>query len=387
VKPKRITILFLSLIMLLTSGCWDKVEIEQRAIISAMSIDTIPNRVQENKNTAFCEEKPKRLKVTFGMINPTKINEGDKAFMSRTAEGVNLVDAMERFGSMTSRVPFYGHTRLLLLTENLLKDGKLFKEIIDQFDREAIVNRQMKVAMIERDIDTVLKTESALEGTISGYITGIMDNSRFLSYTLKMDLNTLITTLRNNDGSAVIPVVEPVMEEKQWVKIDKLALIKDYKFLDVLDTKYVKSYKMLNNELQSGRKLVYYKGIIVPFYIYSSSRRIWLEEAGDKLKYKVNVKLEGDIEQYEFNEEIFDHQKILEIEKATERSITEELRETTKYFQNVIGHDYLGFGDYTRKYHNKIFKEYENNWDEYFKNAEIDYDVKVDIRRVGNTKK
>jgi Ger(x)C family germination protein len=391
VKLKKTIALFLALCMLLTSGCWDMVEVEKRAFVGAITVDLI-NKDEENgekNNTSpFCEEKPKVIKVTFRVNEPSKaLQGGPGAFVSLNIEAANMPDAMQELGSRIPRVPFYGQVRLLVFTDKLLKNEKVFKEVLDEFERRAIISQQMKVVAFKGDPEDMTKVEPKLENLMSLYVTGILENSKVLSNTASITLSDLLSTLRNNEGTGVIPVLEAKLGEDNNFIINKLALIKDYKLLTVLDTKYVKSYKIITDNLENGRKLIDYKGISVPYYIFSSRRRIWLEEDKGVLKYKVKVEMEGDIEQFEFDKMLFDSKVIADVEKTLDKYIASELETTTTYFQREIEHDFLEFKEYTNKYHYKIFKKYENNWDEAFKNAKIEYEVEAKIRRIGTSKK
>lgn len=389
-RAKRILVFISAFIMLFASGCWDRIEIEQRAIIVSITVDltdAAQDTGQRNSKSPFCDEQPKILKVIFGMINPSKLQSGEYAYLLRTVEGSNIPDAIERLGEETSRNPFFGQTRFLILSEKLVKNEKVFREVLDEFERRTQINETMQVAVIKGDIEKLAKVEPMLENTLAAYIVGILHNSRILSNTVSMSLYELLAMLRNNDGNGVIPVLEIKGSQSQDISANELALIKDYKFLEYLDTKYVKTYKILNNNFQSGRKLIEYKGTLMSYYIYSADKRIWLEEDGDRLKYKVRIELEGDIEEYEFNKNLFDSETLKDISEIINKTVKLELEETTNYFQQQIGHDYLKFGDYTRKYHNSVYKRYKDNWDEAFKNAEIEYQVTAYIRRIGTSKK
>lgn len=392
-RLKRIAALFLSLSLMLTSGCWDMVEIEKRAIVGAVIIDLIEkNEENEEKEESkeaspFCEDKPKRLKVTFGLNNPSKLQEGGEgAAIFVSVEAANIPDAVEAFGERISRIPFYGHTRLIAITDKLVKDKDIFKEIVDEFERKAIINQQTKIVVLKGNPENIEKVDTKLENLYSSYITGILENSKVLSSTVSMTLHELVIELRNNDGAAAIPVLETDTEKQKVFIIDKLALIKDYKLLSILDSKYIKTYKLVKGDLINARKLITYKDIMLPYFIFTADRKIWLEEDEETLKFRVKVMLEGDIEQFQFEKNLFDSKVITDVEKSIDESIVKELDVTTKHFQRDIGYDYLGFKEYTSKYHNRVFKKYEDNWDEAFINAKIVYEVEAKVRRIGTSK-
>ncbi len=396
-KHRRVLAGLMVISLMLSSSCWDMIEIERRAIIGVFAIDVIENyeeNIEQGKDTPFYEEQPKRIVVTFGINNPAEVLEGgNKAHVVRSVEAANLADAMEKLGMRTSRVPFYGQVRLIILTDRLLKNRKLFMEVMDELERKAILNQTARVAAIKSKVEDLLKVNLTLESLLSLYVVGVMNNSSVISTTVNMNLNDLITQLRNNDGDAAIPIVEVEERGKEQgqdqtnYKIDTLALIKDFKYLTTLDSQYIKTYKLMRNDFKSGRKLVNYKGIIVPFHIFSADRKIWLEDEGEGLSFKVNVMFEGDIEQFEFGEMLFDPGVISDLEKKVNEAAEMELKASTEYMQREIGHDYLGFKEYLRKYHYKVFLKYENNWDEVFRNAKIEYVVDTKVRRIGKSKK
>lgn len=390
-KLKRIVIILLTLSLIFTSGCWDMVEIERRAFVGAVAIDLIDKNEEneEKKETSpYCEDKPRRIRVTFGLNNPSKIMEGGEGgAVILTVDAANLPDAMEELGGRISRLPLYGHTRLLIFSEKLLKDRQIFMELVDEFERKAILNQQMRIAAFKGDPEDITKIDTKLENLPSAYIYGIMENSKVLSNTVSMTLQRLITELRNNDGRTAIPLLEIEKDKQDVFTIDKLALVNNYKLLTILDSKYIKTYKLVNGSFKTGRKLITYKGIVVPFFIYSAERRIWIEDDRPGLRFKVKLVLEGDIEQFKFDKMLFDPKVLKDVEKSIEKYTVEELEATTKHFQTDIGYDYLGFKEYMNKYHYRVFKKYEDNWDEAFKNARIEYEVEAYIRRIGTSKK
>ena len=389
-KHKRVLICILILTLLLTSGCWDKIELEQRVFITAMLID-LNEEDKENKpigsTGAFNDDMPEKLKITFGMANPSKIQEGENAFLTRSVTSVNATKAVEKLATMTSRVPFYGQLRLVILTERLVRNKETFKEILDHIERDAVINSLAKVVIFTGNPEEAFEIDPKLEILNSVYVTGIMDNSKITSETTDMTLTELLSSIRNNDGLAAVPLLEVRPQDGRGFEINRLALIKDYSLLDYLDTRYVRTYKIMNRKFKNGKKVINYKGLEIPFVIYTMNREIWLEEGGDNLKYRVKVEVEGDIKEYSFEENLFETNTLKDIQQKIQESIKMELQESTRYFQNVIGADYLGFGDYTNKYHNSVYKKYKENWDEAFKKAEISYDVKADIRRIGPSKK
>lgn len=381
-KAKKMMVILLIFPLVMLSGCWDKVEIEQRAIVAALMFDKVEVEEGNNKNPMV----KNGIEVRFGLVNPAKIQGSEEAFISEEIKGINFPDAAERLSSRISRRPFFGHTRLVVFTEKFIKDDKLFKEVLDDIERRAVINQQMKVVILKGDPDKIMDVKPKLENLNAAYVSGIVENSSISSEVVSLTFAELLKDIRSGEGSLVIPTLEISSANNGDFVIDELTLIKDYKFLKYLDTKYIGSYKIITNKLDKGREFTKFNDIIIPYYIYSVSKKIWMKDE-QTLKYKIRYEIEGDISQYEFNKDLFDVELIKNIEKKIGSDMEKELKETTAYFQKEIGHDYLGFDSYTHKYHNKIYKKYKNNWDDAFKSADISYDVKVNVRRIGTSKK
>ena len=74
------------------------------------------------------------------------------------------------------------------------------------------------------------------------------------------------------------------------------------------------------------------------------------------------------------------------METALNKKIEDELNATILKIQKEYKADVIGVAEYLNKYHNKLWMEVENDWEEIFSNADITAEVKVNIKRRGLTK-
>lgn len=379
------TIAFLLIVSLLfLSGCWDKIEIEQRAIIAAVVIDSAKESCEEEGEVVA--DRKHKITVTFGMIKPSEIQGKGKAFISETIRGSTFADTINKLSNRMSRRPFFGQIRLLLFTEELIKDEKTFRGVLDDFDRRAVINQNMKVGIVKGNSKKIPEIEPKLEDLNAAYIVGVMENEKISSDIISMTFADMLRDLRDNEGSIMMPLIKMDKKDEEDFIIHEAVLIKDYRFLTNVDTKYIGPYKIITKKFIGGNVYIDYNDICVPYTIYNMKIRIFLEDE-KKLKYKVNIETEGDIVEYLFGEEVFEAKTVGKLEESISKEIKKNLEETAAYFQQEIGHDYLGFGEYTNKYHNKIYKKYKDNWDETFKKLDIVYKVDAKIRRVGTVRK
>jgi Ger(x)C family germination protein len=382
-KGRRFLAWTMLLFILPLSGCWDKVEIEQRAIINSMLVEKGDNG-QQAGNSSEKGEKGK-LKITFGILIPHAQGKGKDMGYSRVVQGEDMAQVLNLLGEETSRVPFYGQTRMLIFSKDFLKQGSSFKSLLDFIERDPNINTQMRVLVSKDETDKITQIKPQLESSTTDHISGILNNAELLSSTVSVSLENLIDELRESNGSGVLPILE-VLPDKQTFRVDELGLIKDYTYLTEVNPEIVKDYKIITDTFSGGRQQVDFEGEKLSAYIYNCKTSKKLKSNKGSLGFKITVEAEGDVDEYSFDKNIMDKDTIERIETELENQMKKELKKSTEYFQKEIGYDYLGLREYIKKYEPKAYKSYEKNWEEQFKNADIEYQVNFHVRRIGTSK-
>ncbi|WDU82603.1 Ger(x)C family spore germination C-terminal domain-containing protein [Caloramator sp. Dgby_cultured_2] len=209
---------------------------------------------------------------------------------------------------------------------------------------------------------------------------------------ISVNLNEFLGDMKSS-GLGMLPIIS---REKDEIVIKNVALMKDFKYIGELDDRYIRSYSIIANKLHEGKKLFNYKGKtlshvisysykgkILSYNITSSISQIKLNEENGRLVFDVKVKIEGDLENFIITEEILKSDIIKDIEKSISNQFEIELKEAVRHFQEDIGFDYLNLKSWTKKHRYNLFKKYEKNWDEAFRNAKFNFEVEAFIRRVG----
>lgn len=380
---------FLAIILIISSlfltGCWDKIEIDERAFVGGIYVDIIEDGKSKNGEIKpFYEQDMKnRLKVIFTIANPKAIaGGGEEGFVTVEAIADSIPDAIRKIGVRLNRTPFFAHSKVLVMSENVLKDEKVFKELIDYVDREPDLNAQVNVMMLDGRIEELVKIKPKLDIYLVTYIQGVFNNAQNLSYIVPIKLMQLTAQL-NAGQKAHIPIITVKEDE---IEIKGIALIKDNKLYKTVDEKYLRAFQFLNSQLKGGRKFINYNGTSVSYFIQDNYRDLYVKDDNGKLKFILKAELEGYIENNIFSKEALEKKDLDKMEEILSESFKLELMETIKYFQENVGADYLGLEDYTRKNYNKVYKKFKDNWDEAFKEAEFEVEAQAFIRRIGSKK-
>ena len=387
-KLKRI--LPLLLVCILLSGCWDKIEIDRKSIISIIGIDIGEDIGKQKEIAKFKPDEPytamemKKIHLTFGAPDISKLGPGKGGTAEDTyliSDGYSMQDAIGKASLESSRTTTFSHTKLLVLSSDLMDNPDIAKEVIDYLQREPALNRMMYVILAEGKAEQYIKYKPEMEKNIESYISGLIENSNRNESIIPITLNEFLILLSEN-GNALLPrmVIE---KDKNKLKISGVAMIKNYKLKGYLTPSETANLEMLRGTLKGGKKVTFLDGHPLDFVIDGVDRKITVDNTNEKLIFNVDVRLEGEIKDYYTGGDIFSKDKLKYIQQNFEKSIKEECQQVVRVIQQEFEVDPIGIREYVEKYHPYIWKQKKDKWDEVYKNAVINVNVHTNIRRIG----
>lgn len=380
-KNGVILLLLITLTLPLTS-CWDKREINERAFINAIYIDkNYRKRISSYIASDLKKRDEEKLFVSFGIANAAE-GESNLTTFTHSVTATTFGNATEKLDAETSRRPFYGHTKLIILGKELLEEPEIFTEVLDDLERNTSIDREIKIVIAEDSNITLENLRPNTESLYSSYIDGIMESAKSISYTIPMTIGEFFNDLRQSEGRAILPVIR---REGDKIKADKILLVDKYTAKGLLGPREVRGYKFfhaVNSHIMEYMKM---NGTLTSFKLNKMEKTVHFTGDEKNLKFIVKYNLYGGITNYAFQKQIFNDKSVTELEEKVKMHLRKQLLEVTDYFQNKVGADYLGFNEYMIKFHPKIYKS-QKDWDEAFKKAEIDFKIDVNIIRFGDSK-
>ena len=395
-KYKKIIFFTLVISCCLLTGCWDKVEIERKSFISTIAVDVGKSISKQDElkkiksDEIFNESEYKKLNITFGFPNISELGPTDSGAATEqiiSTDAFSMQDSINELASKTSRIIYTGHSKLLLLSNEVLQYPDVFKEIVDFFERQADINRMMFVVAVDGKAQDYVKFIPSMEKNIQTYISGLMENSSNNSSILPVTLNDMLICLYNNKSIA-IPSLEFDKDDKTKLNISGMALIKDYKIDGYLTPDETSSLDILRGEIKGGKETILKNGHPIEFEVGGVKRRIKIVDSNNikKLNVRIDVSLEGQLKGYSVSENLFDYEKLEDIQQDFSHVIERKCEKVARILQEQHPIDLMGLKDYCEKFHPDLYKKIGDNWDEVYKNANIDVNVVVHARRVGITK-
>lgn len=366
--------------MLVMTGCWDKVELEDRAFVLAIGVD----KAEVPTTDEVAEARDKYL---FTFVNPdtAKAEEGKVLdFVTFQVQAPSYTIGITRLLQSFAQFHSYEHTKVLIFGRELMEDPVLLKSMLDNFARGHQFNISMYVFTTHNKAADIFQAKLKMKSLLAYYITGIADNEKYASRVGKLTLLDFMRQVLDNDGDAVIPSLDL---HENGLTSSYLAMIKGYKYIGHMDAKETVAWKWLNGEAKGGVIQIQDGDIPVPFNYSTFKRRIYLDKIeGNKIYITYDMETEGSIEEYILGKKLLYRDKIQQLERELEQIIVKDSMYLVKKMKEEYKVDLLGIRDFLRKFHpmvyEEVMKDFENNFQD---NIIINVKAEVKIRRVGKT--
>lgn len=328
------------------------------------------------------------FKITFTYPNINALGKNpvqkDRVHIITTI-GNNMFEATHNLSSRLQYPISNKHLKVLIITEDIAKNKKYVKEILDGINRDFVINRGMQLVIIKDKAEELLKSipnatrQEVVEGTLFSLLSNVQNSSSFTSKTLTKFIDEMETC-----GASIIPLVHAKKDE---VEFSGGGVFKDYRFVGYIDSVENKAMAILNNDIKLDGFDVDYNGINLSILATRFKSKMKLINSED-IKIKYEVKINAEINEYTLADGIrIDNEEIIKgMEAALNKKIEDDINTTILKMQKEFKTDVFGVATYLNKYHNKLWMEVENDWDEIFPNADITAEVKVNLKRRGLTK-
>jgi len=368
-------VILLTLCMLILTGCWDKVEIEDRLFVLGIGIDKAKEEEKQQPEDRYV------INFASPIVSALKDGGGETFSTNKTVSSIFTFGLNQMYERIDKKLSFQ-HTRALIFGEEILKDERLFKELLDAVGRSHEFHRNMYVFAVPGRADEVFKIKPKYAKLLATYLTGIAENNLYQSTIYKMPAYQMYDNLINSDGDTVIPTLRPSKEE---AKVSGVGVIKDYKLVGYLDDKDSEALNWLNNKANGGMIEGKYKDVIVPYNYNDFNTKLILDKVeGDKVHFTYKMEAEGSAEEYIWAQPLMKQNIMDELEKSLGKSIEDRSKAVVDKFQKEFKVDLIGVGEYLRKHHPRIYKSIEKDYESFFaNNVVINIQAEVAIRRVG----
>jgi spore germination protein KC len=362
----------------LLTGCWDRTEVNDLAIITTGGLD-------------MAEDGKLELSIKQYLVAPTSTQQsggftadmdvGSGTSIVRAATGVTMADAVSHLQQTLSRKVFWGQNEVFIFGERLAKEGLI--GVMDYLTRHPVPRERANVFLSYSPVKDVLELHPPIERSVSQALRKMAGNRTALSITLK----ELSEMLAGRSKAAVIPVVEIIqIDENQepFAYINGTAVLKGGKLIGRMDHDETRGIMWLRNEIKTATVTVApdSKGFVSLQLLRSHTTLIPQIKKG-KWSMTVRIETHDDIVENASGLDFSTPDHIKDLERELENQIERRIQMALRRAQKEFKADIFRFADaFYRKYPSE-WNRNQDRWDDLFSNMEVNVQAKVHVTRPG----
>ena len=367
--------LILICIMLL-SGCWDKKELNEVAVIVGVGIDNEPDGA---------------YKVTAQVIKPTpgggqqKSSGSEIPTWSLSAKGDTIMEAINNLNKISPRQLYWAHLQIIIFSEATAREG--VAPLLSWFERDKDSRAGSYVVVTRGSAESLLNKKVELGNISSKSMVDLLDRAKLRQITAsQLKLRVLSTQLITPGIDPVLDVIDPkkIRGKYETYQLTGISVFKDDKMVG-----FIKDPSSVGTEIAFGQfKNSIIKGVCPKskkgyfiFQITDFRNKVTPKVHQGDIQIHMNITMEGNLSDQTCPIDLLDSQNLKDIEQQLSANIK-------KYVQTEFDQakewqaDIFGIGRELKRYHPKFWDHVGKSKD-YLSHVSFRYQFNVNIRRSG----
>lgn len=383
--------------LLMITGCWDRKELGDIGIVFAIGLD-------KNADTG-------KIVTTVQVVRPSalsKQNSGKESSVEIVSSaGDTLIEAFRGIGKEFDRKLYYAHTKVIIISERLAKEGIL--PLLDAL-RRGNESRELVWLFIAKNASAshMLGIKHGIDNIQGTYLDKmIVLAQRSNEKVSTVNLLEVAKKLQSGNFNPVLGVMEskqirtfPVegkSSPSQGIKLSGTAVFKKDRLVGYLNEQETRGLHWILNKVQGDIIKVpslIKKNQFVSLEIKRARSIIKPSFHDGHISFTIQIDVQTTLEEQQSpgkdvkvhpDESFLNY--IRKLDREQDRLIAKEVEKAIEKVQKKYKSDILGFGMTLNKKLPKVWKTVEKDWETLF--PEIDYSIRVNstTKRTGLIKR
>ncbi|HWQ73452.1 MAG TPA: Ger(x)C family spore germination protein [Desulfitobacteriaceae bacterium] len=388
----RILFLLLILVCIFSiSGCWDKRELNEITLTSALAVETTPEG---------------QYRVIVQNINPQGSNPesskgtslgSEKSYTNIIAEGDSIYEALNKLSRLTPSKLFFAHTNLIIVSEDLARDRGV-RDILDYFERSYQFRKDLWFVIGKGNPLDLMEASSKLSYIPSQMIFEIIKSNKNSTFFVALQLGQFIRLLQDESTQPYTAGVEiqsnisdkagdEANEENSQpqfeIVLKSTAIFHQDKLVGWLDQKESSGFQWIRGEHKSG--MISFADPEDPekqigTRVLNNKTKLKPQIENGQITLKIEIEFESYLAEAQGDADLFEPSVITDLEIAQEEQVNEEVRAVLQKAQKKYKADIFGFGEKVHHSDPELWDELKAVWSEVFPGVAVDIQVKSKIR-------
>lgn len=378
---KKLIVILIILLPLL-SGCYNYREINELAIVPALSIAKVDNK----------------FKITVQVINSKKENDASSAnhpnFITYENTGDSIQETLRTMIVESPKKIYGAHLQFLILDESLAKDD--ITDALDFFFRDPEIRKVFYVVVGKQQ--NLLKVITPLDNATSQNITdSLKSTNKYLGLTNLTTFHDLMDIYLSKKQELALPSLEVIgnievgqkeenieqTNSESSVIISNIAVFKDNKLQGYLTQDESIAYNIIKNNITYTLIDINYDDgyIINEILDLKTSMKAIVKEN----KIKINIKGTSGITEVTTAQSLNTPKDIENVEEKLNKEISSMIVDSIKNINAKYNSDIYGFQELFYKTDYKYYNKIKDKWyEEIFPNIKVEVTTNITIEEKGN---
>ncbi|WP_426249542.1 Ger(x)C family spore germination protein [Paenibacillus pabuli] len=371
---KRIIVL---MCVLMCSGCWSKVEINERTFITAMYVDK--------------GEKPGEIDLSLSMPLPNRISPegtggtGKNPYALVSATAYTIADALEKIQTDLTRKLSWGHTRVVVFGEAYAREG--IQDTMEWISREPLFHLSSYVMIAKGRARDIADLTPVFEETPSDVLREFATEENML----KTQVISVLTADKMNQGftAPLLQSRETAMESennarKKWTSQVGAALFKQMKMVDTIPADETRAIAWANRKLDTISLSVKTEDEKASMTVYNMNSKIKVRLINGQPFFDITLRGKAELNSVIPILKVKDIVGVRTIEQKANEKVSDYLTQAIRTGQRKEA-DILMLGYRLEWAYPRIWKQLRPVWNEYVKNElKFHVNAKINIQFVGS---
>lgn len=387
----RMSILLL-LFAVVLSGCWDRKEPKNLAVVSSAIYDLSDDGSYE---------------ITIEVTSPSSKDGEDESSGGKAksltyvgkSKDLSIPETARSVSQSMDKSIFSSHTKVRFLSDKFARNG--VDPVFDYILRSYHLDENPLIAVINDEKPSkIYECKIGLSETVGGYMDSISRSvPKISSKTVVSSVRDFVEDLFWKGKQPVLGTVQikedksPSSEgsekpQKESLKIvfEGLAAFKDGKLVGYMDGTEARAYNFIVNKLKTTLISIPNNYDFTTFTVDRSKSKLETSVKDGKISCKVSLNVYVSVVQQGGIQDVTEFDTIKKLEQQINALLKKQITNTIKKAQSEFESDIFGFGIYMHIQHPEEWKKLKENWDEEFSQADIEVEVDSSIRRTGQIK-
>ncbi len=383
---------------LLTAGCWDRVEIQDRAFVLAVAVDVAEEGTDKepgkSRMESYAHPAPvDRYRVTFQVLRfgeakggQDRPGGGSRTFLV-TGRGPAMLDAVRDALGESSKGLWFENMQVLIFSQKAVERYGM-APVVDFFRRDAEMRGRAQIFITPGEAGKLLKIAPPT-GEPGGMFMANVARRQAKDINLPTSRTDIGFTSQALDAGAdmMFPVLEATGEA---MKIKGAAVFKGDRFLGYIDEYVIRGLRIIRGVEKSASisfECPVHPGSAVTFELFRHQTNLTPHVEGDRVWFTLAVAMRGNLDEVQcgHQHDTLSSEYLDKAQKLVAAEVERNIRHSLAVAQRQ-GWELFYFGRSLKAYKPKDWKRLKDRWQEIYPTVPVDVRVRVSIINVGEHK-